>query len=137
MVFTYNARILGPWTASATVMGIFKGYDELIAGETDRIAGIYAKDDKTVVFELNYPDYTMLTTCESNIFAKGHFAIIPAHLLDTGNWEDMESSEYWTHPIGTGPYKIEELSYPNYCVLTRNEDYFKDPAGIEKVLLTA
>ena len=137
VIFTYNAQILGPWPSYADKMSIVKGYDELLAGETERLSGLYAKDDKTVVFELNFPDYTMLTACESNIFAMGHFAIIPAHLLDTGDWAAMESSEYWNWPIGTGPYKIEEVSYPNYCVLTRNEDYFKAPAGIEKVLLTS
>lgn len=137
VVFTYNAQILGPWPTYASKLADVKGYQDLLDGKTDRIEGIYAKDDKTVVFEFNNPNYTLLSMSMNNIFAIGWFAILPAHILDTGVWEDMASSDYWTAPIGTGPYKVEEVSYPNYCVLTRNEEYFKAPAAIEKVLLTS
>ena len=137
VVFTYNAQILGPWPTYASKLADVKGYQDLLDGKTDRIEGIYAADDKTVVFEFNNPNYTLLSMSMNNIFAIGWFAILPAHILDTGSWDDMASSDYWTSPIGTGPYKVEEVSYPNYCVLTRNEDYFKTPAAIEKVLLTS
>jgi len=78
-----------------------------------------------------------VTLCESNIYAMGYFAILPAHILDTGNWEDMASGDYWISPSGTGLFKVAEVSYPNYCVLTRNEDYFKAPVGIERIQLTS
>lgn len=137
VVFTYNAQILGPWPTYASKLADVKGYQDLMDGKTDRIEGIYAKDDKTVVFEFNNPNYTLMSMSMNNIFAIGWFAILPAHILDTGNWDDMASSDYWTAPIGTGPFMVEEVSYPNYAVLTRNENYFKAPAAIEKVLLTS
>ena len=31
-------------------------------------------------------------------------AILPKHLLDG---EDMQESDFFRHPIGTGPYKLE------------------------------
>lgn len=137
VVFTYNAQVLGPWPTYASSLAGIKGYDAVVAGTADSIEGIYAVDDKTVVFELLAPDYTLLSVSLNNIFAIGWLAILPAHILDTGDYADMASSDYWTNPIGTGPYKIEEASYPNYCVLTRYEEYHKAPAAIEKVLLTS
>ena len=137
VVFTYNAQLLGPWPTAASSLAGIKGYDAAANGEADSIEGIYAKDDKTVVFELTSPDYTLLSMSANNIFAIAWCQILPAHILDTGNYADIATSDYWVKPIGTGPYMIEEVSYPNYCVLTRNEKYFKEPAGIEKVLLTS
>lgn len=137
VVYTYNFQVFGPWPTYAAKLSNIKGYEEAAAGTADSISGIYAVDDKTVVFELVTPNYLLLSMTLNNIFANSYFAIMPYHILGNVAWEDIEAHEYWTKPIGTGSYMVEEVSYPNYAVLTRYENYHKNLAGIEKVTLTS
>lgn len=136
VVFTYHAVVLGATTGFRSSFTNIKGIDAAINGETDVIEGIYAKDDKTVIFELTEPNALYLSISGS-IFSAGWASIMPAHILGDTPYLELATHTYWSHPIGTGPFMVEEVSYPNYCVLTRNENYFKTPAKIEKVLLTS
>ena len=49
-------------------------------------------------------------------------AILPKHLLEG---EDMQESEFFRHPIGTGPYKLDSWDEGQAITLVKNEDYFK------------
>lgn len=107
------------------------GYDAFVAGEADNIAGLIAKDDKTVVFEFAEPRYGFEETLACNAFA-----IMPSHILGDLPYVDATvEPEYWASPVGTGPYKINEIDYPNYVTLTRNDDYHGPKAGIKDILL--
>ena len=48
-------------------------------------------------------------------------AILPKHLLEV---EDMQESDFFRHPVGTGPYKMESWDAGQSIVMTKNEDYY-------------
>lgn len=131
VLFTYNFNLLAAGADSGNLMGI-KGAQDVADGKADAISGIYAVDEKTVVFEFNNPNFAF-----DYYLADGCFGILPEHILGQMSWSDaLENEEYWANPIGAGPYKFEGAVYPNYCTLTRFDDYHSAPAGIKNIQLT-
>ena len=54
-------------------------------------------------------------------------AVLPKHLLEG---EDMQTSDFFRNPVGTGPYKIESWDEGQAITLVKNEDYFKGEPSI-------
>lgn len=80
-------------------------------------------DEHTVSFRLSAPNVAFLDYMT--------MAVLPRHLLEG---EDMQESSFFRAPVGTGPYKLESWDEGQAITLSRNEDYFKDPANIEKII---
>ncbi|MDE7310846.1 MAG: ABC transporter substrate-binding protein [Eubacterium sp.] len=80
-------------------------------------------DDHTIAFQLAayhaaFLDYMTLP-------------VLPAHCL---RGEDMQESDFFRHPIGTGAYKLERWDEGQEIVLTKNEQYFKEKANISQIV---
>lgn len=58
-------------------------------------------------------------------------AILPRHLLEG---EDMQTSDFFRAPVGTGPYKLTAWDVGQSITLEKNEDYFKGPANIDRII---
>ena len=71
-------------------------------------------DDHTIAFTLSAPNVAFLDYMT--------MAILPKHLLEG---EDMQESDFFRHPIGTGPYKLDSWDAGQAITLVKNEDYFK------------
>ena len=46
--------------------------------------------------------------------------------------EDMQTSDFFRHPVGTGPYKLVSWDEGQAITLERNESYFKGPANMKR-----
>lgn len=57
--------------------------------------------------------------------------IVPKHLLEG---EDLQLSNYFKFPIGTGPYKLKEWDEGQSIQLEKNENYFKGLPNIDTVI---
>lgn len=80
-------------------------------------------DEHTVVFRLSAPNAAFLDYMT--------MSVLPEHLLAG---EDMQTSDFFRAPVGTGPYKLAEWDEGQAVTLVRNEDYFKGAANIETVI---
>lgn len=80
-------------------------------------------DDRTVAFKLAEPNVAFLEYMT--------MAILPAHLLEG---EDMQQSDFFRSPVGTGPYKLESWDVGQSIVLVKNEDYFLGAPHIDRVI---
>ena len=87
------------------------------------VAEITVIDEHTVAFRLIAPNAAFLDYIT--------MAILPKHLLEG---EDMQSSSFFRNPVGTGPYRLESWDEGQAIILVRNEDYFKGPANIERII---
>lgn len=130
VVFSFNFIIKAAGGTGANFNTV-KGYDELVAGTADALAGLTAKDEKTVVFELTQPNYVF----DEAVLANHNNAIMPEHLLGGMDVVDALACDYWNAPVGSGPYKIDKTDYPNYVTLIRNEEYHTGVAGIKQIML--
>ena len=84
---------------------------------------ITVSDEHTVSFRLSAPNVAFLDYMT--------MAVLPAHLLAG---EDMQTSDFFRAPVGTGPYKLESWDVGQAIVLTKNEDYFKGTPHIDQVI---
>lgn len=89
----------------------------------DEIEEIKVIDKNTVSFKLSVPNVAFLDYMT--------MAILPEHCL---KGEDMQESDFFKKPIGTGPYKIEKWDEGQAITLVRNDDYFGKKPAIEKVI---
>lgn len=80
-------------------------------------------DDNTISFQLAAPNVAFLDYMT--------MPILPKHLLEG---EDMQTSDFFRSPVGTGPYKLESWEEGQAITLVKNEDYFKGAAKIEKII---
>ena len=80
-------------------------------------------DDYTIAFRLKAPNVAFLDYMT--------MPILPKHLL---KGEDMQESDFFRAPVGTGPYKLDHWDDGQAIVLTRNDDYFAGPAKIENIV---
>ena len=80
-------------------------------------------DDHTVSFKLDAPNAAFLDYMT--------MAVLPKHLLEG---EDMQTSDFFRHPVGTGPYKLESWEEGQAITLVKNEDYFKGEPNIDTVV---
>lgn len=84
---------------------------------------ITVADENTVSFRLSAPNAAFLDYMT--------MAVLPEHLL-TG--ENMQESDFFRNPVGTGPYKLESWDAGQAIVLAKNEDYFRGAPHIDKVI---
>ena len=80
-------------------------------------------DEHTVAFKLSAPNVAFLDYMT--------MAVLPKHLLEG---EDMQESDFFRHPIGTGPYKFRQLGRRQAITLVKNEDYFKGAPNIDTII---
>lgn len=84
---------------------------------------ITTPDEQTVVFRLAGPNAAFLEYMT--------MAVLPHHLLEG---EDMQTSDFFRAPVGTGPYKLERWDVGQAIVLVKNEDYYLGCPNIDQII---
>ncbi len=87
------------------------------------VTAIDVLDEYTVRFTLSAPNVAFLDYMT--------MPILPRHLLEG---EDFQTSDFFRHPVGTGPYRLERWDEGQAITLIKNEDYFKGPAHIDRII---
>jgi len=116
-------RLLDPQNRSPAanfVEGKIAGLDDLAAlayktGHFDYdapVAGLQTPDRYTLRIQLNAPDYNFLYVMAYSSFGAVAREVIEAYGLQTGQ-----------HPVGTGPYRLQQYVPRSKIVLTANPDY--------------
>ena len=86
-------------------------------------------DGNTITFAFNNAQPNALT-----IFSQ--WPVLPKHLLENVAPENFSADTFWQNPIGTGPFKVEEVRLGEYTILARNEAYFLEGVGnIQKIYM--
>ncbi len=80
-------------------------------------------DAQTVAFRLSAPNVAFLEYMT--------MGILPQHLLAG---QDMQESDFFRNPVGTGPYKLESWDAGQSIVLVKNEDYYLGAPKIDRVI---
>ena len=97
-------------------------------GEADDISGI-ATDGNTITLTMSKLDPNMLLTFTQ-------FAPLPkAHLGDEDPLQ-LQQSSFWQHPIGSGPFRIEEVQMNDFVRYVPFENYHGGVAKIDEIIAT-
>lgn len=109
--FTYES-ILDPDVATA-LRGLW----------FDSLDSVDAVDDHTVEFHLKRVDPAFP--------AKLTTGVIPEHLLAG---EDLNKAEFNKDPVGSGPFKFDDIRSGERMTLSANKDYYGDDVDLDKVV---
>ena len=85
-----------------------------------------AADGNVVTMVLTTPYSAMM-----DVLAQ--FAILPKHSLEHADPLTMESDPYWTNPVCSGMYCVDELNVGNYFTMKVNEHYEGATPNIKKI----
>lgn len=80
-------------------------------------------DDYTIAFQLSAPNVAFLDYMT--------MAVLPEHLL---KGEDMQTSDFFKKPVGTGPYKLADWDEGQAITLEKNKDYFQGEPNIDTIV---
>ena len=98
-------------------LGMYAGY---LGGITE----IETPDENTVVIKTEKPKANMLLNATP---------ILPKHI-----WENVSAEELQTwpneNPVGTGPFKFDELNSGQFLKLVANDDYFGGRPAIDELI---
>ena len=84
---------------------------------------ITVEDPYTISFQLDAPNVAFLDYMT--------MAVLPKHLLEG---EDMQESDFFRHPVGTGPYKLADWEEGQAITLEKNVDYFQGEPNIDTII---
>ena len=113
-------RVLNPATQAGTQWPLFPiaGARLLAQGQSARL-GVETPNDSTVVITLEEP-----LAIFTKLLAMPVASILP----------DSIGPDFSEHPIGTGPWKLDEWQHDDYLRFVRNDEYFDGPTAIDTLL---
>ena len=91
------------------------GLTDYLNDKANSISGITAPDASTVVFDLAYPESTMLAMV----------SYLASSIVPKAAAEQMGFNKFNWNPIGTGPFKAQVLNATEHIVLVRNDSYWQ------------
>ena len=104
-------------------VAFFTGTDSSGVLAPDEEFGVVALDEHTVQFTLKDP--SPISYMLSQTFRD--FYVLPAHLLEDIPAEEIMTSEFWQHPVGSGPCIYESDISGERIEFTANKDYYRGP----------
>ncbi|HET7412303.1 MAG TPA: ABC transporter substrate-binding protein, partial [Pararhizobium sp.] len=115
-------RVVDPKTKSPGA-GFFSnivGYDAVSGGKADSLSGVKVLDPGTVEIDLNQPDAAFLQKMALNFSF-----IVPKEAVE------KYGADFGKHPVGTGPFKMDEWVLGQRLVFVKNKDYWRQ--GVPKL----
>lgn len=91
----------------------------------DQVEKVEMIDRYTVRFVLKAPYPDFLTSTMAGM------RILPAHLFEG---TDINTNPYNHHPVGTGPFKLQEWVHDSHAVFVARDDYHQDRPYLDRVV---
>ena len=104
-----------------------EGFEAFVNGETEELAGIVVEGNK-ITFKFASIAPTMM-------FAFSQLPILPKAYLEDADPTVIQQNSFWQSPIGSGPFKVKEVSMNNYCVLEAFDEYHKGRPVIDEIYM--
>lgn len=93
-----------------------EGYDDYINGNSDEISGI--------VIDGNKVTFNFIKVAPNALLTFSQWSPLPRHLLKGSDPLRPQQDPYWQAPVGTGPFKIDEVNMNDYATFARYEGYW-------------
>lgn len=87
----------------------------------------------TLSAEGNVITMTLTSPYSAMMDILAQFAILPKHSLEQADPLTMESDPYWTNPVTSGMYCLDELNVGNYFTMKPNSNYEGTAPKIQKI----
>lgn len=80
-------------------------------------------------------DFTVKIRTGAIPYYQDDMAIFPKHLLERLEPKKYYDWDFWTHPVGSGPYRFVRYLPDTMMELEANPNYYRDKPKIERVVL--
>jgi len=130
--FTIELMLKAPGTnaVASEVMKAIQGAQDFIDGKTDHLDGVVTDGNKITV------NFDQVSANALQVFAQ--WPILPKHCLEKSDPAALQQDGFWQKPIGSGPYRVDEVVLNNYATLKRWDGYYKTGNGnIETIYMSA
>lgn len=121
--FTLELMLKTPGTnaVASEVMKAITGSQDFLDGKTDNLEGVVIDGNKITV------NFDTISANALAVFSQ--WPILPKHCLENASPEMLQQDQFWQKPIGSGPYKVDEVVLNNYATLKRWDGYYKTGTG--------
>jgi peptide/nickel transport system substrate-binding protein len=129
IVFTYGL-FTNPDVTTTARTTLLTGTDDtgyLVDGET---LGIRAIDEHTVEFTTKRRTQELLFFSDAD-----KFYILPEHLLADADPATIIDNQFFTEPVGSGPFKFVSQTIGSEAVLAANPSYFLGAPNFERLVI--
>ena len=110
-----------------TTFKALEGYEAYAAGTAEHISGITAEGNKlTFKFAQINPNILLAFT---------QFAPLPMKYFEGVEPTLIQQADYWQKPVGSGPFKLQEVKMGEYATFVPFEEYYGGKAKIDEVRL--
>ena len=103
-----------------------QGAEAYLDGEADSISGIVVDGDR-ITFNFDTIDPNVLVTFSQ-------FPPLPRHHLEGVNPLEFQQHPFWQYPIGSGPYRLEEVQMNDFARFVPYEGYWGGIANIDEIV---
>ena len=124
---------------AAQVNGTIKGALRCIKGAEEFIADekkTAADDIEGIKINANVISIDMAKPSSTFLLVMAQFNIFPRHCIEGLDPKTLNTSSFYDHPIGTGPYMIKEFVPNDYALLEAFDGYFGEKPTIKQVKMT-
>ncbi len=131
LVFELRKNVLWHDGKKFTAKDVLFTYKALIS---DKVVSPYSSDFRFVKDVKILNDYQLEVTYTKPYFKALQtwmMGIIPEHILKSE--KNLMNSSFNTHPVGTGPYKLQQLAYSKNIELVVFDKYFEGRAKIDTI----
>lgn len=109
----------------STTLKALEGYQDYIDGKADGISGIIIDGNKITFKFAKLAPNALLTFTQLPPLPEKYFKDVDPL--------KVQQAEYWQRPVGSGPFKIKEVSMNDYAVFVPFEDYHGGKAKIDEI----
>ena len=102
------------------------GAQEFLDGNAKSISGI-STDGNAITINFATLDPNFLMTFSQ-------FPPLPEHLMSDVNPEEFQQHPFWQNPVGSGPFKLEEVQMNDYARFVPFENYHGGVAKVEEIV---
>ena len=130
--FTIELMLKAPGTnaVASEVMKAIHGAQDFIDGKTEHLEGVVTDGNKITV------NFDQVSANALQVFAQ--WPILPKHCLEKADPAALQQDGFWQKPIGSGPFRVDEVVLNNYATLKRWDGYYKTGNGnIETIYMFA
>lgn len=130
--FTFELYMKCPGANSVLtgVLDALEGAADWKDGTAEECTGITLEENK-ITFRFAEPRADVL-----KVFSQ--WPVLPKHCLEDVKPERLQRDDFWEAPVGSGPFRVGETVFGEYCVLERWEEYRTAGEGnIQKIYMAA
>jgi len=123
----YALQVPAIHSVFSTTFNSLEGADAFVDGSADGISGLVI-DGNTITFNFAKLDPNMMLTFTQ-------FPPLPKKYFKGADPLQFQQNSFWQNPVGSGPFKLQEVQMNDYTVMVPFDSYYGGIANIDEIVM--